>query len=55
MKNRSFLIGMGTGIAVGSGIGMLVSPRERIKGRTAVGRCLKNLGEMIDDMSDVMG
>ena len=54
MRYRNFLIGMGAGLVVGSGIGMMVSPRERIKGRSAVGRCLKNLGEMVDDVSEVL-
>ena len=55
MSSRNFITGMGMGLVAGSAIGMLVSPRTRsTASKTVVGRCLKNMGSVIDDVTDAL-
>ena len=56
MMNR-FYSGMGMGLVAGSAIGMLISPRTRSGrdgGKSTVGRCLRNMGAVVDGLSDMM-
>ena len=56
MSSRNFVTGLGMGIVAGSALGMLIAPRQKkIPGKSMVGRCLRNMGEVIDDVSDAFG
>ena len=55
--NNSFYSGMGMGLVAGSAIGMLISPRTRGGkdcGKSTVGRCLRNMGSIVDGFSDML-
>ena len=54
--NNKFYSGMGMGLVAGSAIGMLISPRNRGKdcGKSAVGRCLRSMGSVVDGFSDML-
>ena len=57
MTGRSFYSGMGMGLVAGSAIGMLISPRTRGSkdcGQSTVGRCLRNMGNVIDGVSSML-
>ena len=56
MSNKNFLSGMGMGIVAGSAIGMLVSPRTRRShgAKKMVGRAIKNVGSVIEEVSDAL-
>ncbi len=58
MSSRNFITGIGMGLIAGSALGMLVSPRTRQNGgtggRSMVGRCLKSMGNVIDDVSEAL-
>ena len=54
MNCKHFITGMGMGIVAGSAIGMLVNPRNHRSGKSMVGRCLKSMGEVIDNVTDVL-
>ena len=51
MNRNKFISGMGIGIVAGSALGMLISPRSR---KSTVGRALKNMGSVIDNVSDML-
>ena len=53
MRMNRFVSGMGMGFIAGSAVGMLVSPRTR-SGKTTVGRTLKNMGTVIDSVTDFL-
>ena len=53
MNNMNFLKGVGVGLVAGSVIGMVSAPRKR--GKSVIGKCLKGMGEIIENVSDAMG
>lgn len=55
MNSMSFIKGMGIGIVVGSAIGMIAAPERKSTGRKAVGRALKSVGSVVEDITDVFG
>ena len=57
MMSSKFYSGMGMGLVAGSAIGMLISPRTRSGkdcGKSTVGRCLRNMGSIVDGFSDML-
>lgn len=54
VNNMSFLKGMGMGIVAGSVISMVVMPKKS-GGRKTVGRYLRNVGDIIENVTDAMG
>lgn len=54
MGKMSFLKGMGAGLMVGACVGMMMAPRKKT-GKKAVGRAVKAVGEVIDEISSVIG
>ncbi len=50
----NFLKGMGMGLVAGSVIGMVVAPKKSGNKRT-IGRYLRGVGEIIDNVTDAMG
>ena len=55
MNSKNFFTGLGVGMVAGSALGMMVSPRSRRpSGKSMVVRCLRNMSEMIDDVSEVL-
>lgn len=54
MNNRNFLIGMGMGLMVGGAASLLMRPKKPSV-KNMIGRTLKSMGEMADDVSDLMG
>ena len=55
MNNKRFLVGMGLGMAAGGAIGMMVSPRRHTVGKHMVSRALRGMGDVIDDVTAVLG
>jgi hypothetical protein len=59
MNTTSFARGIGLGIVVGSCIGMaVIHPPKKLdvkKGRSVVGKALKTVGNIVDNISDSMG
>ncbi|MBR6115830.1 MAG: YtxH domain-containing protein [Oscillospiraceae bacterium] len=55
MDNRKFLTGLGIGMIAGGTIGMMMAPQNRRDGRKMLSRALKNMGDVIDDVSCVFG
>ncbi len=56
MDMNRFWMGMGIGMAAGATLSMVVMPRaRRNEGRKMVSRALKNMGDVIDDVSAVFG
>ena len=53
MHMNRFVSGVGMGFIAGSAVGMLLSPRTR-SGRSSVGRTLKNMGTVIDNVTDFL-
>ena len=53
MRMNRFVSGMGMGFIAGSAVGMLVSPRTR-SGKSTVGRTLKSMGTVIDNVTDFL-
>ncbi len=54
MNKNQFISGVGVGIVAGSALGMLISPRSRMSGKSTMGRALKNMGSIIDNVSDIL-
>ncbi len=54
MNSKRFLTGMGVGFVAGSAVGMMVAPRMNRSGKSVVGRCLKSMGEVIDNVTDIL-
>ena len=48
-NNMNFLRGMGIGFVVGSAIGVSVAPQR--KSKNAVGKALRTVGEVIENLS----
>lgn len=56
MNSRKFLTGLGIGMVAGSALGMMMAPKaKRNDGRRMVSRALKGMGDVIDDVSAVLG
>jgi gas vesicle protein len=54
MNNMNFVKGMGIGLVVGSTIGMVVAPKKN-NGKKVIGKYLRGVGEIIDNVSDAIG
>ena len=54
MDKKQFLIGMGAGLAVGGATAMLMRPKKA-KGKTAVGKTFKTMGDVVDAISTSFG
>lgn len=52
MDGKSFLKGVGMGMAIGASMGMLMAPKK--KGAGMVGKALKAAGELADNISDAL-
>ena len=55
METKRFLTGMGLGMVAGGALGMMVSPRRRSGGKHMVSRALRGMGDVIDDVTAVLG
>lgn len=55
MDNKRFLVGMGLGMVAGGALGMMVSPRKHMSGKHMVSRALRGMGDVIDDVTAVLG
>ena len=55
MDNKRFLMGVGVGMVAGSALGMAVAPKKRAEGKRMISRALKGMGDVIDDVSTVLG
>lgn len=53
MNNVSFLKGVGIGIMVGGAIGATAIGQKK-SSRGTIGRALKNLGNLVEDVTDVI-
>ncbi len=53
MDRKQFLLGMGAGLAVGGTAAMLMRPKK--KGKTAVGKTFKTMGDVVDAISTSFG
>ena len=54
MESKNFMTGLGIGMVAGSAIGMMMSPK-RSNGKKTISRALKGMGDVIDDVSSVLG
>ena len=54
MDSKQFLMGMGMGLAVGGAVGRML-PRKEKTGKHMVSRALRSMGDVIDDVSNVLG
>lgn len=54
VNNMSFLKGVGMGIVAGSLISMVVMPRKSGSKKT-IGKYLRNVGDIIENVTDAMG
>jgi hypothetical protein len=54
MTNSNFVKGMGVGVAAGIALGMALAPRKR-SGKRMAGRAIKAFGEVVDNISHVVG
>ena len=52
LDSRSFLKGVGMGMAIGASMGMLMTPKK--KGDNVIGKALKAAGELADNISDAL-
>ncbi len=52
LDSRSFLKGVGMGMAIGASMGMLMAPRK--KGDNVIGKALKAAGELADNIADAL-
>ena len=56
MDNRKFITGLGIGMVAGGTIGMMMAPQtRRMDSKKMLSRALKNMGDVIDDVSSVFG
>lgn len=53
MTKSNFLVGMGLGIAVGSGAAMMIPGKKNAK--TAMSKTLKTMSDMVDAVSSSIG
>ena len=52
LDSRSFLKGVGMGMAIGASMGVLMAPKK--KGDNVIGRALKAAGERADNISEAI-
>ena len=52
MDSKSFLKGVGMGMAIGASMGMLMAPKK--KGDHVIGRALKAAGELADNITEAI-
>ena len=55
MSKSNFYIGMGMGLVVGSCAGLAMRGKQQHCAKNALGRTLKNVGEVVDSISGAMG
>ena len=55
MSTSAFIKGMSAGLIVGSTVFMCCARKKRPGKKSMMGRALKNLGELVENVSDVMG
>lgn len=53
-SEMKFAKGVGVGLIVGSAVGMMV-PHKKMSRSNVVSRALKTMGEVIENVTDVMG
>ena len=54
MGTKNFMTGLGIGMMAGGAIGMMMAPK-RSAGKKTISRALKGMGDVIDDVSSVLG
>ena len=55
MNSKRFLMGVGLGMVAGSALGMVAAPKRRNDSKRMVSRALKGMGNVIDDVTTLMG
>lgn len=55
MNKSNFYVGMGMGLVVGSCAGLAMRGKKHPCAKNALGRTLKNVGEVVDSISGAMG
>ena len=56
METKRFITGLGIGMVAGGAVGMMMAPKARRNdGKKMISRALKGMGEVIDDVSAVLG
>ena len=55
MRKNNFYLGMGMGLVVGSCAGLAMRSKKQPCAKSALGRTLKNVGEVVDSISGAMG
>lgn len=56
VNSTKFLRGMGMGIAVGTAVGMIMTPkRKHTMKKTAAGKAIRAVTDVMDELTDSMG
>ncbi len=55
MCDKTFVIGLGLGMVAGSMLGRMMAPKpKKSPCQAMMERCIKNVGNVIEDVSDVL-
>lgn len=55
MNKKNFCIGMGIGMILCGCAAIVMKPKKKCRMKTAVGKALKAMGEVVDSISDALG
>ena len=56
MSDKAFVIGLGLGMVAGGMLGRMTAPKpKKSPCQTMMERCIKNVGDVIEDVSDALG
>lgn len=55
MKQHEFAKGMTMGVAAGMAMGMMFMPRKKNSVKKAAEKAMKNVGQVMEDLSNEMG
>lgn len=55
MNRICFLKGMGLGLMVGTSVGAAMAMPKHCRGKRLVSRCIKVIGDVVDDIGDAVG
>ena len=56
MENKPFLVGMGLGMVAGGALSMMLHAKTKKScGKNMVSRCLRGMGDVIDDVTEALG
>ena len=54
MQSKTFLKGLGIGMAAGMAVALMAVPKKK-GGKSMAGKAIKALGDIVDNVSDALG